>query len=152
MDGIEDGRRDKIMSYGRRVIAAIALLACLGLWSSYRSLREALWGLHRENLGHDEVTLLGTRLEGVRHDLPSYGEVGYVAEPANELSRVDYSAGLTRTRFWLAPLIVLPYSHQQHFVVGNFHKPPPTKLISEWHLVPVKDYGNGIILFVNEDR
>jgi hypothetical protein len=153
------------MSYIDRVTAAIVLLLCLGLWSSYRTLRGALWAFHQGSPGRDEVTHFRTQLEGVRRNLPRYGEVGYLADPPNDFSNEDFVRELVWARYWLAPLVVLPVAHQQpvignivlpdshhHLVIGNFHKPVPTELISEWHLVLLKDYGNGMMLFVDAER
>ena len=92
------------------------------------------------------MTLFETRLEGIREDLPRYGVVGYVTDRPNVIN-----SELVWTRYYLVPLVVIP-SSQQHLVIGNFHKPPPPELLSEWHLVLKKDYGNGMMLFVNQER
>ena len=151
------------------------LLVFSGLASSLQTLRRAREGLHDSGLGRDDITLFGTRLEGIRRDLPRYGEVGYVADPPIEFSNGDFVRELVWTRYWLAPLVVLPYWHQhlviahdaslgaaqgkvvlpdwhQHLVIGNFHKPVSTGLLSEWHLVLLKDYGNGMMLFVGVEQ
>jgi len=155
------------MSYICRVKAAIVLLLCLGLWSSYREVRGVLSALQQGGRGRDDVTLFGTRLEAIRRDLPRYGEVGYVADPPDNFSNDDFVRQLIWTRYWLAPLIVLPYWHDHlvigafyklvpyshdHLVIGNFHKPVPTKMLCEWHLVLLKDYGNGMMLFVSGEK
>jgi hypothetical protein len=136
------------MSYASRVKAAIVLLVCFGLASSFQMLRHAQRELHEEAVGRDRVTLFGTRLEGIRRDLPRYGVVGYVADPPNDIWA---NPELVWTRYYLVPLVVLPDS-QQHLVIGNFHKPPPTKVLSEGRLVPMGDYGNGIMFFMNQER
>jgi hypothetical protein len=92
------------------------------------------------------MTLFATRLEGIRRDLPPYGVIGYVTDPPNDISQE-----LIWTRYYLAPLIVLP-STQHHLVLGNFHKPAPTELLSERHLVLTKDYGDGMLLFTNPEQ
>src|SRR5208283_3033355 len=102
-------------------------------------LRSARWELHSEFLGHDRVTLFGLRLEAIWRDLPRCGVVGYVTDPPNDMWA---NPELVWTRYYLVPLLVLPGS-QHHLVIGNFHKPPPAKLFSEWRLVLMKDYGNG---------
>jgi len=119
---------------------------CFGLASSILMLRSARWELNGEALGRDPMTLFGTRLEGIRRDLPRCGVVGYLTDPPNSINQE-----LVCTRYYLTPLVVLPYS-QQHLIIGNFHKPLPTKLVSEWHLVLLRDYGNGTMLFVNQER
>jgi hypothetical protein len=136
----------EIMSCASRVIVAIALLVCFGLASSVFMLRSARWELRGEALGQDQVTRFEARLEAIRWDLPRYGVVGYVTDLPN-----DINLELVWTRYYLAPLVVIPYS-QQHLVIGNFHKPPPTDLLSEWHLIIVKDYGNGMMLFETQKQ
>jgi hypothetical protein len=141
------------MSYASRIKTAIGLLVCFGLASTFLMLYRAAGDLRGQALGRDELTLFGTRLEAIRHDLPRYGVVGYVADPPNERGTMPFTQELVWTRYFLVPLVVLPNSqlpHSQHnLVIGNFHKPPPTKLLSEWHLVLMKDYGNGMMLFMN---
>ena len=134
------------MSYAIRVKAAIAVLVCFGLSSSLLMLRGARRELHSEVLGRDPVTVFATRLKALRLDLPQYGVVGYVTDPPNDITQE-----LIWTRYYLVPLIVLP-SSQCHLVIGNFHKPPSTKLLSELHLVLMKDYGDGMMLLKNQER
>lgn len=134
------------MSYANRVKTAIALLVCFGLASSFLILRSARRELDGEAFRGDRVTLFEARLEGIRRDLPTYGVVGYITDPPN-----DINEELVWTRYYLVPLVVLP-SVKHHLVIGNFHKPPPTEFLSGWHLVLMKDYGNGIMLFMNRQR
>jgi hypothetical protein len=92
------------------------------------------------------MTVFAERLKGIQRDLPQYGVVGYVTDPPN-----DITSELIWTRYYLAPLIVLP-SSQQHLVIGNFHKPPLPELLSEWHLILLKDYGDGMVLLANQKQ
>lgn len=141
-------RRLKLSS--RTEVAALLLL-CFGLASSFKMLRGAQKEVADGAVGHDEVTTFGVRLEAIRHDLPRDGVVGYVADPPLDIeTNRDYARELVLVRYYLVPLVVLPYS-QQSLAVGNFHKPPPARLLSDWHLVLRKDYGNGVMLFVKQE-
>jgi hypothetical protein len=134
------------VSYAIRVKTAIAVLVCFGLASSFLMLRGARRELQSEVLGRDPVTLFGERLQDIKRDLPRYGVVGYVTDPPNDITQE-----LIFTRYHLVPLIVLPTS-KHHLVIGNFHKPAPATLLSESHLVLMKDYGDGLMLFMNQER
>ncbi len=155
------------MTYVNRVKASIALLVLLGLASSFRLAHSALWEMRDQGLGHDPMTLFETRLAAIRHNLPSYGVVGYVTEPSPHITQE-----LIWTRYYLAPLVVLPYGQHcevasslvggcpntaarpatAQLVIGNFHQAPRTQLLIDWHLTPIKDYGDGMMLFVNRER
>ena len=155
------------MTYASRMKASIALLVVLGLASSLHMAHSAFREVRDQGLGRDPMTLFETRLASIRRDLPSYGVVGYVTEPSPHITQE-----LIWTRYYLAPLVVLPYGkHCQvasslvggcpnsaprpataQLVIGNFHQAPPTQLLADWHLTPIKDYGDGMMLFVNRER
>ena len=134
------------MSYASRVKAAIALLVCIGLASSILMLRSARWEQRDASLGQDELARFEARLEAIRGDLPRYGVVGYVTDTPNNIN-----LELVWTRYYLTPLVVIPYS-QQHLVIGNFHKCPSSEMLSERRFALVKDYGNGLMLLMNQER
>ena len=136
----------EIMGYATRVKAAIVLLVGLGLVSNFRALSLARRQLGAEVPGRDPMTIFAERLRDVASDLPRYGVVGYVSDASNE-----FNEELVWTRYYLAPLVVLPDS-KHHLIIGNFHEPAPTKLLAERHLVLTKDYGNGIVLLVNQEH
>jgi hypothetical protein len=130
----------EIMSYSKRVIIAIALLVCFGLASSLQMLRSARWQLAGQPAGRDGMTVFETRLEGVRRDLPASGVVGYVSDLPDQINEE-----LIWTRYYLVPLVVLA-STQHQLVIGNFHNTPTAKFLSDRDLVPVKEYGEGMML------
>jgi hypothetical protein len=106
-------------------------------------LRRARWELKSQAVGSDPMTLFAARIESIKQDLPASGVIGYMTDPPDELSQE-----LIWTRYYLAPLIVLP-STQHRLVLGNFHKPVATDFLAERRLVLTKDYGDGILLFTN---
>jgi len=135
---------EEVMRYAIRVRAGIAVIVFFGLSSSFLMLRGARRELNSATPGRDPMTLFATRLEGIRRGLPPYGVVGYITDPPNDINQE-----LIWTRYYLAPLLVLP-SSQRHQVIGNFHKPVSAEFLSEQHLVLIKDYGDGMMLFTNQ--
>ncbi len=84
------------------------------------------------------------RFAALRKALPRRGAVGYFDdEPNPQYAWGDYFA----TQYVLAPLVVLR-SPEAHLVVGNFvvagEAPGRSWPVG---LVPVQDFGNGVILF-----
>jgi len=128
----------------------VALIVFFGLASSLHLVRSGYVEARAAGPGSDPMTLFGTRLDPMRRDLPSSGIVGYVTDTSNDLQN-NPDREFIWTRYYLAPLLVTVGSHW-HYVVGNFHNPVPSKLLSDSHLVLVRNYGNGMLLFVNSDQ
>ena len=94
--------------------------------------------------------------------LPGHGAVGYIDGLADdELStpRQKYSldeelptARIYLAQYALAP-VILVRSLDHKLVVGNFISPPPDlEIYRKMGLVPLRDFGNGIIIFKREFR
>lgn len=123
----------------------MVLIVCFGLASNFHRMFAAALDLRGVVLGRDQMSVFGARLTEIQRDLPSYGQVGYISDTSDNLG--DYpDQELIWTRYYLAPLLVSPNLHY-HLVIGNFHGPLPTKSLADWHLVLVREYGNGIMLF-----
>ncbi len=85
------------------------------------------------------------RFAALRAVLPPRGVVGYVGASGNAAAG-DYYL----TQYALVPLVV-DHSTNHPFVIGNFPlSPPPTSSPSD-HLQLVKDFGDGVLLFANQD-
>lgn len=106
----------------------------------------------------DPVTLHEARIAQLKGSLPPYGEVGYVTTVENDrifaaeeaLRNVEYLAQYALTQYTLAPLIVRN-SAELPLVVGNFiDGPPPPGFLEKHGLVPLKDFGDGLILYRRE--
>lgn len=137
----------------RRTAGTILLVALTGyaalnlLWESIR-LRPSLPKT-------DPVTIHEERIAQLRPLLPPAGEVGYVTTVENReiftaeetFTNVEFLAQYVLTQYTLAPLLVrnrpdLP------LVVGNFIDGPPAPGFLERHgLVPLRDLGDGLILY-----
>jgi hypothetical protein len=108
----------------------------------------------------DPVTLHEARIAQLKGSLPSSGHVGYVTTVESEkifayekaFQNPEYLAQYALTQFTLAPLIVRN-SPDEPLVVGNFLDGPPAPgFLENHHLIPVKDFGDGLILFRRESR
>jgi hypothetical protein len=106
----------------------------------------------------DPVTIHEARIVQLKGSLPPSGEVGYVTTVENDrifaaekaFRNVEYLAQYALTQYTLAPLIVRN-SPEFPLVVGNFlDGPPPPGFLERSGLVPLKDFGEGLILFRRE--
>lgn len=106
----------------------------------------------------DPVTIHEARIIQLKGSLPPSGEVGYVTTVENDrifaaekaFRNVEYLAQYALTQYTLAPLIVRN-SPELPLVVGNFlDGPPPPGFLDRNGLVPLKDFGEGLILYRRE--
>jgi len=122
------------------------------LWQSIR-----LYPVTQET---DPVTIHEARIAQLRPLLPSSGAVGYVTTVENReifaaektFTNVEFLAQYVLTQYTLAPLIVLN-SPDLPLVVGNFIDGPPAPGFLEKNgLVPLRDLGDGLILYRKERK
>jgi hypothetical protein len=116
--------------------------------------------IYAELPGKDPVTIHEARIEQLKGSLPASGEVGYVTTVENEkifayeraFQNVEYLAQYVLTQYTLAPLIVRN-SPELPLVVGNFLDGPPAPGFLEKNgLAPIKDFGDGLILYRRDRR
>lgn len=127
------------------VLTGYAVMALLG-----QSLR-----LYPDLPEKDPVTIHEERIRQLKPFLPASGVVGYVTTVENSrifadektFRNVEYLAQYVLTQYTLAPLIVRN-SPEFPLVIGNFLDGPPAPGFLEKNgLVPVKDFGDGLILY-----
>ncbi len=132
------------------VLTAYAVLNLL--WQGIRS--------YREMPETDPVTIHEARIEQLRPLLPASGAVGYVTTVENDrifaaekaIQNVEFLAQYALTQYTLAPLVV-KNSPEFPLVVGNFLDGPPAPGFLERHgLIPIKDFGDGLVLYRREIR
>ena len=132
------------------VLAAYAVLNLL--WQGIRS--------YPEMPQTDPVTIHEARIEQLKPFLPASGAVGYVTTVENDrifamekaIKNVEYLAQYALTQYTLAPVIVRN-SPELPLVVGNFIDGPPAPGFLERHrLVPLKDFGDGLVLYRREEK
>ena len=117
-------------------------------------------GIYTDLPDKDPVTIHEARIAQLKGSLPASGEVGYVTTVENEqifayeraMKNVEYLAQYALTQYTLAPLIVRN-SPELPLVVGNFLDGPPAPGFLEKNgLVPIKDFGDGLILYRRDVR
>ena len=117
-------------------------------------------GIYTDLPDKDPVTIHEARIAQLKGSLPASGEVGYVTTVENErifayeraMKNVEYLAQYALTQYTLAPLIVRN-SPELPLVVGNFLDGPPAPGFLEKNgLVPIKDFGDGLILYRKDAR
>ncbi|MDP1993537.1 MAG: hypothetical protein Q8K00_21175 [Syntrophales bacterium] len=117
-------------------------------------------GIYTDLPDQDPVTIHEARIAQLKGSLPASGEVGYVTTVENEqifayeraMKNVEYLAQYALTQYTLAPLIVRN-SPELPLVVGNFlDSPPAPGFLEKNGLVPIKDFGDGLILYRRDVR
>jgi hypothetical protein len=108
----------------------------------------------------DPVSIHERRIEQIRKVLPPTATLGYVTTVASEkifldernLRNVEFVAQYYLTQYTLAPVFV-HNSPDYPLVVGNFiDGPADPGWIQEKRLMPLQDFGDGLILYRREDR
>jgi len=127
--------------------AALLVLLLVALLSNLRLFRQTANFIPKP-LGRDEITLYEKRFEELKKILPSHGVVGYISNKQAEDIRFDAGAAeYYLTQYALTPLVVV-YSPNYPLVVGNFRQAViDPKIYTSRDLVPLKDFGNGVMLF-----
>lgn len=124
------------ISHATTLVLALFVLAGLSLLSTGKA---AVTAAYPQLPG---VSAQKPQLLALRNSLPSRGVLGYIDEGRNtpeERQRYYY------TQYELAPLVI-EHSSNAALVIGNFSHPvTPSELPS--NLLPVHDFGNGIVLF-----
>ena len=149
---------DKSVSPYRRKAGLLILVVLTGyavlnlLWQGVRS--------YPDLPGTDPVTLHETRIAQLLPLLPATGAVGYVTTVENDrifaaektFTNVEFLAQYVLTQYTLAPRIVRN-SPDLPLVVGNFIDGPPAPGFLEKNgLVPLKDFGDGMVLYRRERK
>ena len=149
---------DKSNSTYRRKAGLLILVVLTGyavlnlLWQGVRS--------YPDLPGTDPVTLHETRIAQLLPLLPATGAVGYVTTVENDrifaaekaFQNVEYIAQYVLPQYPLAPRIVRN-SPDLPLVVGNFIDGPPAPGFLEKNgLVPLKDFGDGMVLYRRERK
>lgn len=108
----------------------------------------------------DPVTIHERRINQIKGALPGTAAVGYVTAVDNEkifyyersLFNVEFLAQYILTQYTLAPVIVYN-SPDYPLVVGNYiDGSPDPGFLKRKALIPVKDFGDGLILYQKEPK
>jgi hypothetical protein len=137
-------------NYPARVRIGVLCIVVFALLSSGMTLGRALDSFLRTT-GEDEISHYEARLRLLKSALPSRGVIGYLSEPGLPPLFIDWARGFSLTGYVLAPLIVVNNTAPA-LVIGNFRSPGPGHTIPDPTLVPVRDFGDGVLLFRHELR
>jgi hypothetical protein len=141
-----------------RVRAGYLLLLACALYASSSLLYEKATGFPGLP-PEDPVSAHEKRIEPLRAYLPDRGAVGYVTgleidrvfARERALRDVELLGHFILTQYTLAPIFVYPRPDRP-LVVGNFIGIGPDRaLLDRYGLVPLKDFGDGLILYRRKD-
>jgi hypothetical protein len=97
-----------------------------------------------------DISRYEQRFQTSRQVLPQRGIVGYISDDTADDS--TSTARIYIARYSLSPLILVR-SLDYPLVIGNFYKPnPDLEIYRKQGLIPLKDSGNGVVLFKREFR
>lgn len=137
----------------KRAISGFLILVGFFLYFGLSSMRSAFLD-YRTNrkAGKDHITEYEKRFDGIRPHLPRNGTVGFITDLSLPVGGEDWSFAYMLTQYTLPPLVVVGHPNLP-LVVGvfNLEIPEPGKL-AESGLVPIRYYGNGVILFKKEQH
>ena len=135
-------RDAKLVSLIRHQLA-IFLLIGIALVSAGSVLLD-VFKAYSSNPAAGQTAVFQARFEEMRKALPPHGVVGYITDAApDEATR---SLEYFLTQYALAPVVVVDDPNQA-LVVSNFHTARAANdLLSEKHLVLVRDFSNGVLL------
>ncbi len=125
---------------GRNTAAILIFVACC-LLSTVRLIRDAPNPFH---LKADDISQRSDqRFAALQETLPNQGVLGYIGESVNSALPDYYLA-----QYALAPRVI-DHSPNHPLVIGNFPSSAPTPPSSYLRLI--QDFGNGVLLFANQD-
>lgn len=142
-----------------RLKVGLLLLLGLTLAASLNLLYQS-GKVYPDFLKTDPVTIHERRINQIKSALPQTVSVGYVTAVDNEkifyyersLSNVEFLAQYILTQYTLAPVIVYN-SPDYPLVVGNYiDGSPDPGFLKRKALIPVKDFGDGLILYQKEPK
>jgi hypothetical protein len=142
-------------SYGRK--AGLLILVVLTGYAVLNLLWQGIQS-YPDLPATDPVTIHEARIAQLLPLLPAAGEVGYVTTVENDrifaaakaFQNVEFLAQYVLTQYTLTPRIVRNRPDLQ-LVVGNFIDGPPAPGFLEKNgLVPLKDFGDGLLLYRRE--
>jgi hypothetical protein len=135
------------LNYSFRVKAGLILLVLLSLISNVSLLKQTV-KLPLKSPGNDEIILFEKRFEQLKMILPKEAVCGYISDKEGlEAIRSYYL-----TQYTLSPAIIVDNTNYR-FIIGDFRDLTTGTIISEEHnLIIMRDFGNGVILLINDAK
>jgi hypothetical protein len=128
-------------------ILALVLVAFLSALF-YLGIQRASW--NPLNLRDDPVTNWEARCEGLKQDLPTHGQIGYLSDwdlPGWDGSISDMDNEFRLTQYALVPRIIVRGANFP-LIIGNFTSDETIQAAeTQYSLEMVRSYGLGIYLF-----
>jgi len=131
-----------------RSLGSVLLVAAVSLLSLGRFFSQVA-DFYPKAPSPDGVTEFNGRFAALRAMLPPRGVIGYMTDADASPSDTNTQAEYHLTQYALAPVVVL-FSSDQRFVVGNFHKTVTAGSLRDRGYKVVREFGNGIVLLENE--
>ncbi len=101
-------------------------------------------------VANDSISKDERRFSALKEDLPTMGRIGYLDSP--DLDEWAAKARYYSVQYILSPLIIVD-STDYEFIIGNFPEDLDNTMPDSVNdLILVRDYGNGVFLWKNEDR
>jgi hypothetical protein len=94
-----------------------------------------------------DISNYENRFVNLRQLLPSRGVTGYISDDENEDDQEFIDSRIYLAQYSLSP-VILVRSLDYSLIVGNFlDHTPDFEIYRKQGLIPIKDFGNGIVLF-----
>lgn len=149
----------KAMFEKYRVHAGLMLLVLVALYANMGMLNHSVRNFPDRGR-MDNVSVYEARMTRAKADLARYREVGYATTVDSDrifgreksFDDVEILAQYILAQYSLAPVVIRNSTGLQ-MVIGNFvDGPPDPEYLKRNGLIPVKDYGDGLVLYTKEGR
>ena len=130
----------------RPQLAILAIIMCGLSFNGYVLIENIRFPKEKIIIGNTSEYL--ERFLTLRQVLPKRGVVGYISDDTTD-------EGISTPRKYLAQYslapVILARSLDRSLVVGNFrNRPSDLELYRKMGLIPLRDFGNGVVLFTRE--
>ncbi len=136
-----------------RTKIGVSLFVLFAMLSNMRLLKQTL-ALNYKQIGKDGITQYENRFKELKKELPSWGTVGYISDiPSKQLLKdTKATVNYFLTEYAVSPVVV-DNSQNHPIIIGNFqHKLTDTTVSETSKFILKKDFGNGVVLFNNENK
>ncbi len=95
----------------------------------------------------ENISKYENRFVNLRQLLPQHGVIGYISDEKNESDQDFIDSRIYLAQYSLSP-VILVRSRDYSLIVGNFlEQTPDCEAYRKQGLIPIKDFGNGVVLF-----
>ena len=131
------------LSSSRIRLAFLSMIICALLVNCY-VLNE---NIRSPEKTRQDISNYENRFVNLRQLLPPRGVTGYISDDENEDDQEFIDSRIYLAQYSLSP-VILVRSLDYSLIVGNFlDHTPDFEIYRKQGLIPIKDFGNGIVLF-----